>query len=83
MSASFYRLGHELELISNSATWAAYREAHPDAKVGFVQQGDVVLLTLTQSFGRYRGIVKYANDAQELLEIAYLALCEERGIDVL
>jgi hypothetical protein len=77
-----YRLGRDLQLISDSATWAAYRKAHPSARVGFVHQGDILLLTLTHSFGRYRGIEKYASDARELLEVAHLALCEEKGIEV-
>jgi hypothetical protein len=78
-------IGQQMQFISDSATWQEYRKAHPDARVGFVQdnQSELVLLTLTHQFGQFRGIVRYADDARGLIEIAWLALCEERGIDVL
>lgn len=80
--SKFYKLGTDLQLISDSATWAEYKRQHPTAKVGFVHQGDELLLTITESRGLARGVVKYAENARQLLELAHLALCEEEGIYV-
>lgn len=79
----FFRLGREMQTISDSATWKEYRKHFPRAKVGFVHHGeDRILLTLVHPRGMFRGIVKYADTAKELIEIAHLALIEERGIEV-
>jgi len=80
--SDFSRLGREMQIISESQTFAEYRKVHPSAKVGFFHNGDALVLTLTHAFGKYRGVVKYANNADELIELAHLALCEARGIDV-
>jgi hypothetical protein len=80
--SKLYRLGRDLQLISDSVTWAEYIRQHPSAKVGFVHQGDDLLLTITETRGYTRGVVKCASNARQLLELAHLALCEEEEIHV-
>ena len=82
-SSKFYSLGSDLQLISDSATWAEYLKLHPDAKVGFVHHGRRCYLTLILPSLGHRGIVRYADTAEGLIELAHLALIEENGIEVL
>jgi hypothetical protein len=82
MSAkSSLQLGIELQKISDSATWATYVSFHPGSKVGFCHHNERLLLTLVSPINH--GIIKYADNAQELLEVAHLALFEMGEIEVL
>jgi len=82
-SSKFYRLGHDLQLISESTTWAEYLKFHPDAKVGFACSENTVYFTLIQPSLGHRGVVRYAQSAEDMIELAELALIEMNGIEVL
>jgi hypothetical protein len=77
------RLGFELQKISESATWAHYVRLHPHARVGFCYHNDTLLLTLLNPGLGHLGIVKYASNAAQLIEVAHLALFEMGEIEVL
>jgi hypothetical protein len=81
MARSSLQLGIELQKISDSATWATYVAFHPGSKVGFCHHNDNLLLTLVSPINN--GVIKYAGNAQELLEVAHLALFEMGEVEVL
>jgi hypothetical protein len=80
MARSSLQLGYELQKISDSATWAHYVAFHPGSKVGFCHHNDRLLLTLVSPVNH--GVIKYADNADELLEVAHLALWEQGEIEV-
>ncbi len=80
----FYKLGSELQRLSDSATWKHYLALHPRVKVGFHHAPNgVLLLTLTDRALGHHGVIKYAKNTTELLEVAHLALWEQGEIEVL
>jgi hypothetical protein len=80
---STLQLGFEMQRISESLTWKEYTSHHPLTKVGFCHHDGRVLFTLIDHALGHDGVVKYADNAHELLEIAHLALWEEGYIEVL
>jgi hypothetical protein len=85
MSATpFYKLGHDLARLSDSQTWAHYTRLHPQTKIGFLHTPDGRLfLTLTDRALGHHGVLKYADNVNELLEVAHDALFREGEIEVL
>jgi hypothetical protein len=84
MAMSFYKLGNDLQRLSESVTWAHYLKFHPQAKVGFHHaKNGVLFLTLTDRALGHHGVIKYAKNATELLEVAHLALWEQGEIEML
>jgi hypothetical protein len=85
MSAnSSYKLGRDLQRLSESSTWAHYLKLHPDVKIGFAHRPDGrILLTVTNAVLGHHGVIRYADNAQELIEVAHDALFREGEIEVL
>jgi hypothetical protein len=80
---SSLQLGIEMQRISDSITWKTYVEQHPRAKVGFCHHNGVLLLTLIDRHLGHAGVLKYANNAQELLECAADALFRDGHLELL
>lgn len=78
----FYQLGRDLQRLSESLTFAHYRKLHPQVRIGFTHQGDKLYFTLTDAALGHRGVIKYADTAQELIEVAHDALFREGEIEV-
>jgi hypothetical protein len=85
MSATpFYKLGYDLARLSDSLTWAHYVRLHPQTKIGFLHAGDGRLyLTLTDRALGHRGVLRYADNVTQLLEVAHDALFREGEIEIL
>lgn len=83
MSAKqFYQLGRDLQRISESITFAHYKRLHPQVRIGFAHRGDEVYFTLTDAALGHRGVIRYAETAHELIEVAHDALFREGEIEV-
>jgi hypothetical protein len=84
MATSFYKLGVDLARLSDSLTWANYMRLHPKTKIGFTHGMDGRLyLTLTDRALGHHGVLRYAENVTELLEVAHDALFREGEIEVL
>ncbi|MFL6307519.1 MAG: hypothetical protein ACJ72H_28645 [Candidatus Sulfotelmatobacter sp.] len=82
MSATpFYQLGRELQRISESLTFAHYKQLHPHVRIGFTHREGRVYFTLTDGALGHRGVIKYADNAQEIIECAFDALFREGEIE--
>jgi hypothetical protein len=77
----FYQLGRELQRISESLTFAHYKKLHPQARIGFAHREGRVYFTLTDAALGHRGVIKYADNAQEIIECAFDALFREGEIE--
>ena len=78
-----YQLGYDLQRLSESLTFAHYRKLHPQVRIGFTHRGDQVFFTLTDAALGHRGVIKYADNVQELIEVAHDALLREGEIEVI
>jgi hypothetical protein len=77
------QLGNELQRISDSLTWQLYRKQHPQTKIGFTHRDDKLYFTLSDRALGHRGVIRYADTAQELIEIAHDALFREGLVEVI
>jgi hypothetical protein len=77
------QLGRELQRISDSMTWQQYRRLHPQTKIGFAHRDDRIFFTLTDAALGHRGVLRYADTAQELIEVAHDALFREGLVEVI
>jgi hypothetical protein len=85
MAASqFYKLGSDLARLSDSETWAHYVRLHPQTKIGFLHaaSGQLYLMLTDRALG-HNGVLRYADNVTELLEVAHDALFREGEIEVL
>jgi len=77
----FYQLGRDLQRISESLTFAHYRKLHPQTRIGFTHRDGRLYFILTDGALGHRGVIKYADNAQEIIECAYDALFREGEIE--
>ena len=83
MPATSSLLGRDLQRISESLTWQHYRNLHPQTKIGFAHRTDGrVCFTLMDSALGHNGVIRYADTAQEVIEVAFDALLRDGEIEV-
>lgn len=84
MNRSSIALGYDLQRLSDSATWAHYVRLHPQTKIGFLHTSNgQFYLTLTDRALGHHGVLRYADNVTELLEVAHDALFREGEIEVI
>ncbi len=83
-ATSSLQLGRDLQRISQSLTFQHFLKLHPQMKVGFAHDHDGrVLFTLKDAALGNKGVIRYADTAQQLIEVAHDVLLRAGEIEVL